>query len=175
MWTELWIACQIIAWNSVLVLVLTRHYDEMKLNGPAQIVFVVSCLGCTITPIHEMLLPLLPKRHWTRRTEPIKIPVTRYIPAAQETPERKPRRSDGYVYLLKSASGEYKIGHTTNPEHRFKTFDVKLPFKVSFEHLILCEDRRALESELHLKFKTKRINGEWFALTDADIEYIKSL
>lgn len=81
----------------------------------------------------------------------------------------------GYVYLVKSSTGYYKIGRTIDPDDRMRTFSVKLPFEVAYEHLIKTSDMFMLESQLHNKFHKKRINGEWFILDESDVEYIKSL
>lgn len=81
----------------------------------------------------------------------------------------------GFVYLLRSASGYYKIGRSKNPYDRLTTFEVKLPFEVEYEHLIETTDMYQLEKELHRHFADKRVNGEWFELTPEDVAYIKSL
>lgn len=93
------------------------------------------------------------------------------------TPIDKPQRQrkSGFVYLLKSETGHYKIGRTVDPKNRAKTFGIQLPFKVEFECLIKTEDSLQLERELHQRFYVKRINGEWFDLTEIDVEYIKGL
>lgn len=100
-----------------------------------------------------------------------RIPVIRY-----HRPEKRRRKRDhsGWVYLLKSPRNHYKIGHTNNPENRLRTFNVKLPFDVEYEHLIECKDRFIAERDLHALFAAKRINGEWFALDPDDIAFIKS-
>lgn len=95
-------------------------------------------------------------------------------PQSPAAPE-KPKPKDGYVYLVQSPTGAYKIGRTMNPQNRLKTFHVKLPFEVDFVALIPTEDSWKLESELHGKFYKKRIRGEWFNLSPEDVEYIKSL
>ncbi len=81
----------------------------------------------------------------------------------------------GYVYLLKSMSGYYKIGRTKNPKNRLATFSVKLPFEVEFEHVIECRDMYRLEKSLHSHFAERRVNGEWFDLSADDVAYIKSI
>lgn len=96
--------------------------------------------------------------------------------AARSKPEKRKRTPrKGYVYLLKSPTGLYKIGRAADPNNRLKTFNVKLPFEVAFECLIRTGDMVTLESELHHYFADKRQNGEWFALTHEDVEYLKSL
>lgn len=81
----------------------------------------------------------------------------------------------GYVYLLQSPTGAYKIGRSRNPQDRLRTFQIKLPFEVEYVCVIRCADMVALEAELHRAFEHKRLNGEWFALTGNDIEFIKGL
>jgi hypothetical protein len=82
----------------------------------------------------------------------------------------------GYVYLIREdTQGHFKIGRTRNPQDRLSTFNVKLPFMIDYICLIPASNMRALESRLHHRFASKRVNGEWFALSPADVDYIKSL
>lgn len=81
----------------------------------------------------------------------------------------------GYVYLVKAETGQYKIGLSKDPHNRAKTFGVLLPFNVEFEALIKTDNMRLLEAQLHQRFASKRLYGEWFKLEPADVEYIKSL
>lgn len=85
------------------------------------------------------------------------------------------RNRDGFVYLTQSPSGMYKIGHTKNPDNRMATFSVKLPFEIDYVCLIKTDDMKTLENSLHKKFEHKRVSGEFFNLSEEDIEYIKSL
>lgn len=81
----------------------------------------------------------------------------------------------GYVYLILASTGHYKIGRTKSYKDRMKLFGVQLPFTFEFIHVIQTEDMYTLESKLHERFASKRVNGEWFSLTDEDVAYIKSL
>ena len=94
----------------------------------------------------------------------------------REKAERKANKTTaGYVYVLKQVGGtHYKIGHTSNPDKRKHTFDVKLPFAVEFDILLKTDDRYTLEAQLHAHFAAKRVQGEWFALDDNDLAYIKA-
>jgi hypothetical protein len=83
----------------------------------------------------------------------------------QETP--------GYVYLIESEYG-YKIGKTVNIKSRTKLFEVKLPFPIKLINYSWFDNYSRAESDLHKKFAHKRLEGEWFALDSADIEYIKN-
>lgn len=105
---------------------------------------------------------------WHRKAYEESVSVRKERPAVN-----KPK--PGYVYLLQSQSGHYKIGLTKNPEHRAKTFGIQLPFEVEFICLIQTEDMPTLETELHTRFADKRVNGEWFNLAPEDVEYIKGL
>lgn len=107
--------------------------------------------------------------------EEIEILNARIVTTKPDKSVKARRKRAGYVYLLKSASGYYKIGYTDNPTNRMAVFKTKLPFEVEFEALIQTEDMNELEDELHTLYKDKHVNGEWFALTPEDVEYIKSL
>lgn len=86
------------------------------------------------------------------------------------------RPNHGFVYLVRSISGHYKIGRSRDIEDRVRTFSVKLPFEVSLDHVIECDDYFAAETSLHRRYADKRVNGsEFFALTPADVTAIKSI
>lgn len=89
--------------------------------------------------------------------------------------EKAKEKRPGFVYLIQSPTGYYKIGRTINPDNRLKTFTVKLPFEVEYVCVIKTENMFDLEKELHGYFQHKRVNGEWFDLKPHDIEFIKGL
>jgi Meiotically Up-regulated Gene 113 (MUG113) protein len=96
--------------------------------------------------------------------------------AAKAARQAQPRTTAGYVYVLRQVNGtHYKIGHTSNPDKRKHTFDVKLPFAVEFDVLIATDDRYQLERDLHTRYADKRVNGEWFNLSDDDLEDLRGL
>jgi hypothetical protein len=78
------------------------------------------------------------------------------------------KRVNGYVYLVQSPTGAYKIGRSKNPKDRLKTFGVLLPFEVSYVTVIPTSNMSGMERALHNTFAEKRINGEWFMLTPED-------
>ncbi len=122
-------------------------------------------------PVFQRLIEELTQESARRKGE--RNPVTES--KAVTVSGKQKRRRPGYVYLIRSVTGHYKIGRTRDPKKRMATFGVKLPFEVEFECLIKCEDMAQAEQELHAKFDHKRVNGEWFALSDEDVAYIKSL
>jgi len=80
----------------------------------------------------------------------------------------------GYIYLLKSAYG-YKIGKSKNPKNRNNFFGVKLPFEVEMIKTIQIENYHQVEKDLHKHFENKHLNGEWFDLTEEEVEEFEQI
>ena len=99
--------------------------------------------------------------------------VPRTIPASPTTDARSPRF--GYVYILKSQDGYYKIGKSVTPEVRIKSLGVVLPFAIEPIHLIKAADYSSAEIMLHKKYAEQRVRGEWFALDRCDLDFILSI
>ena len=95
----------------------------------------------------------------------------------QGTPRepKAPKEKRGCVYLIKAENGLFKIGYTFDFDTRFSTLKSKLPVKIVCEHVIHTDTPQTLEKDLHRQFLKKRFSSEWFALSQSDIAYIKSL
>lgn len=78
----------------------------------------------------------------------------------------------GHVYILKSELGVYMIGRTKNLETTINQLQAS-PLRFELVHSIACEDDSKYEQELHIRFRNKRKTGNWFELTDHDIEELK--
>lgn len=91
---------------------------------------------------------------------------------AQVRPSSSP--TGGYVYLVRSKYG-IKIGKSVNVKSRTKLFEVKLPFPITVEHYAWFDDYSMAERELHKKYHSQRLEGEWFDLSEADVAHIKTL
>lgn len=93
--------------------------------------------------------------------------------------QKKPKimYRNGYVYLIKTLTDEtlYKIGRTNNPSRRIRKFNVVMPFAIEAVCIIKTDNMYALETSLHRRFATQRLDGEFFRLTLEDFQYIKSL
>jgi hypothetical protein len=74
----------------------------------------------------------------------------------------------GFVYLIKSPYG-YKIGKTKNMKQRSQLFSVKLPFPIEIVHFGWFADYSAAEARYHRTYAHKRLEGEWFNLSEGDI------
>lgn len=83
----------------------------------------------------------------------------------------------GFVYIIKDITLTqcYKIGHTANPNRRVYDFGIALPFEIMVVMLIKVNDPLELETTLHHMFADKRTNGEWFKLTDEEINYVRHM
>lgn len=100
--------------------------------------------------------------------------------ARVDTPQPKSRKvqrieGEGYVYLIKSNVGHYKIGLTVQPVTRLARLDVTLPFDIEVLHLIHTDDLRRAEKQLHQTYAVKRVRGEWFALSESDVMAIMDI
>lgn len=85
----------------------------------------------------------------------------------------KAEKAAGYVYLMRSTGGEYKIGCSVSPERRLSSLKTGIPFDIELVYMFKVMNMRATEKLLHFRYAEKRIRGEWFALSDNDVEEIK--
>jgi len=81
----------------------------------------------------------------------------------------------GYIYVLRADNGMCKIGQTTQLNDRIKQLGIQLPYELELVHVIGTDHVINAEQLLHNRYAEKRQRGEWFALSDADLEDIKTL
>lgn len=96
-------------------------------------------------------------------------------PKAASHPIPAKPRLKGTVYVLRTEDGShrYKIGRTRNLIVRHAQLDTLVPYELTLCHAIPCLDPIALEQVLHTHFATQRVKGEWFELTDDDLQWIR--
>lgn len=82
-------------------------------------------------------------------------------------------KHNGIVYFLKSDANLTKIGWTTNLKQRKEALERTEKTKTELVHFISTFDCITLEKTLHILFSHKRVKGEWFDLSDEDIQMIK--
>lgn len=76
-----------------------------------------------------------------------------------------------FTYFIQDELGNIKIGKSFTPEKRFQEFQVGNASKLTLLLYIIGNS----EKELHQKFKSFRIRGEWFKQNEELLEYIESV
>lgn len=82
----------------------------------------------------------------------------------------------GYVYFLRdSILGKTKIGHAASDvQARIGQLQAGCPQTLELIAIIESDDANRLEMKLHRDFARYRYRGEWFSLTDEDLDSILS-
>lgn len=103
--------------------------------------------------------------------EPICEPAINNL-AELDAPQKKQKRpeaaqsvraSTGHVYFVEAVgTGRVKIGFSDNWRARVNDLQVGCPFPL--RRLLVIPGTITLESEMHLRFRDHRIQGEWFTL-----------
>lgn len=81
----------------------------------------------------------------------------------------------GFVYLMKSSNGYYKIGRATNVDIRNKQHLRDYPIAIDVIHFFFCRNCVKGESYLLKMFGDRRLQGEWFELEPDDVKFITSI
>lgn len=145
-----------------------RFADNKLVDYGLSQIFAEHYSGLELRP-HPVRVQLKPSGSVRRN---LLIPKERLVPMEIiGTPNGGAR--GGYVYVLKSVYG-YKVGRTVNIPNRMRSFGVLLPFVYTIELCAWFDDHIQAETTYHRMFAKKHINGEWFALTEADVAKIRS-
>lgn len=81
----------------------------------------------------------------------------------------------GWIYIIRAETGDYKIGRARNAPQRVSEIMTTLPFRADLVHTIQTNNMVWAERELHLRFAEKRSHGEWFRLSQPDLDWLVSL
>ena len=81
------------------------------------------------------------------------------------------KRNLGFIYVIKcNRTNLYKIGRTINISARFKQLKTANPDISLIAHYEVRDT--SIEDDLHFKFHHKRIDGEWFELSETELNLI---
>lgn len=94
--------------------------------------------------------------------------------------------SPGYVYIIPAkgaltcqppGSLLVNIGRSEDPNARVGTWGKGLPFKLDLAArlLIKAADAKRCEQRLHARFAARHLENEWYALTHADLIWLRSV
>jgi hypothetical protein len=98
-----------------------------------------------------------------------------YLPLS-ELPEAKNKKKkiSGYIYLLFDETIEvYKIGLTKDLKNRVRGIQAQSCSRISLVKSVFTDDTFGNESRIHSMFENKRVQGEWFKLTDSEVDLVK--
>lgn len=88
-------------------------------------------------------------------------------------PEKVQPTSSGFIYVvtfLDSASKKhYKIGMAKHIDQRISSLQTGNPFRLNIDLCFYVKNMAHTEGEIHKNYGCKRIDGEWFALSDDDV------
>lgn len=99
-------------------------------------------------------------------------------PPRQDAPQLPEQMTQpGFVYLLRAINEQYKIGRAKDVAARVRNIAGFVPFEVETVHAIATDDMIRLERHLHFVYESagKRINGEWFHLSQQDVVAIQAI
>jgi hypothetical protein len=157
-----------IAWDLTLIYnILTLHRNKPEIN---------SCLPEELAQILKWCEDILNSEYAPFAQS--EIPIIKQAIANYQTftePPLSESANYGFVYLACSSTGHYKIGRSKSPHERVKHFDVQMPVEVKMLHFIETDDAPYLEEKLHTHYEHLNFKGEWFNLTDEDVEKLKTL
>lgn len=81
-----------------------------------------------------------------------------------------------YVYLIKNnTTGNFKIGHSKDPEKRLKQLSTGSDAKLSLVHSLKCEKYKPyqVEKRIHRMFMLEKLKGEWYKLSPKAVQIIQ--
>lgn len=102
------------------------------------------------------------------------IDVQALVNVPRSSYEREHYATPGYIYIAYAPTGHHKIGLSKNPGARIKQLN-NTPYEVTIIHTFPANHARIAEEVLHTEFSSKRVRGEWFALSQEDVTWLCSI
>lgn len=95
----------------------------------------------------------------------------KYITDIELEPGHKPASTDNLIYVIR-AGDSYKIGVTSNIQERRMKIQNGQDKDVEVVFSMKVDKAYEIEAFLHEQFEAVRVRGEWFLLSQADVDYI---
>lgn len=91
-----------------------------------------------------------------------------------EVANRKTNSKSNCVYLIQEDfCGLVKIGIAADPVKRMANLQTACPQKLSLVAVLRTDRASEVEVGLHTQFSEKHVRGEWFRLTEADVDGLR--
>ena len=88
---------------------------------------------------------------------------------------RAKKQPQGYVYIFGNRFHHwYKIGTTQDVWERLRGVQVGCPVEIKRISSAWVENADEVEKQLHQKYSSRRLRGEWFLLQDEEVAELKS-
>lgn len=110
--------------------------------------------------------------------EELRAELVELIGIREREEDERRRTLRCFVYLIgASSTGRYKIGYTTNIKSRLRGLRVSCPVDLELVCHKECFYPEAvdLEKKLHDYLRAHNTHGEWFALTDDALKYVREV
>jgi len=114
-------------------------------------------------------------RWTTHATEKNRLAVAYWPEAADKPEDVQAFNPDGFVYIAYASTGHYKIGRSVRPDERIQHFDTQMPVQVMRVHQFPADTAAEAESALHEKLSSCQVKGEWFDLSDNQVDLLKTV
>lgn len=76
------------------------------------------------------------------------------------------------IYFIRDeSSGHVKVGHSVDPAKRLNTLQIGSPSRLTLE--MTLPGGASVEAVFHARLASKRVRGEWFALTRDEVRALR--
>ena len=144
----------LVCWSNGIVSIISRDWG----TAVGSIILAAIFTGSLILELRKLLSPEQAVRNLTSLAPP-------------DTQDNRP----GKVYIVR-AGQYYKIGITQGDvSRRVAQLQTGSPHKIHVIRVIETDRPRDLERDLHEMLRHKRVEGEWFKLSEAELRIIRRL
>ena len=90
--------------------------------------------------------------------------------------DKKQSQKADQVYLIQMGEDDvYKIGISNAPGKRLRSLNTSSPFDLRLVHQFVADPAEEAEAQLHRRFATHQMSGEWFRLTSEQVADIRRI